>query len=42
MLSNAIGGSPTVAEGMLFVPRGYTWRLRNGVPGTGGLVAYGL
>ena len=40
---DAIAGSPTVANGMLFVPWGYQWTLLNdGVAGTGGLIAYGL
>ena len=42
MLPNAIAGSPTVADGMVFVPWGYTWTLRHGVAGTGGLIVYGL
>ena len=42
MLPDAIGGSPVVADGMLFVPWGYQWTLRGGMPGAGGLTAYGL
>ena len=42
MLPNAIAASPIVADGMLFVPWGYQWTLRHGMPGTGGLIAYGL
>jgi polyvinyl alcohol dehydrogenase (cytochrome) len=41
-LPDAIAGSPTVAGGMLLVPWGYVWTLRNGPAGQGGLVAYGL
>jgi polyvinyl alcohol dehydrogenase (cytochrome) len=42
MLPDTIGGGPVVADGMLLVPWGFTWTLRQGVPGTGGLIAYGL
>jgi len=41
-MPDAIAGSPTVANGMLLVPWGYQWTLRQGEAGTGGLVAYGL
>lgn len=41
-LPDAIAGSPVVADGMLLVPWGYQWTLRQGPAGTGGLVAYGL
>jgi polyvinyl alcohol dehydrogenase (cytochrome) len=41
-LPDATAGSPTVADGTLFVPWGYQWTLRGGMPGTGGLIAYGL
>jgi outer membrane protein assembly factor BamB len=39
---DAIAGSPVVSGGMLLVPWGYQWTLRDGMPGTGGLIAYGL
>jgi outer membrane protein assembly factor BamB len=41
MLPDTTAGSPTVAGGKLFVPWGYQWTLRGGMPGTGGLIAYG-
>jgi polyvinyl alcohol dehydrogenase (cytochrome) len=41
-LPDAIAGSPVVADGMLLVPWGYQWTLRQGPAATGGLVAYGL
>jgi polyvinyl alcohol dehydrogenase (cytochrome) len=42
-LSDSIAGSPSIANGMLFVPWGYQWTLLNdGVAGSGGLIAYGL
>jgi polyvinyl alcohol dehydrogenase (cytochrome) len=41
-LPDAIAGSPVVVDGVLLVPWGYTWTLRQGPAGTGGLVAYGL
>jgi polyvinyl alcohol dehydrogenase (cytochrome) len=37
-----IAGSPTWAQGRLFVPWGYQWTLRQGAPGTGGMTVYGL
>jgi polyvinyl alcohol dehydrogenase (cytochrome) len=37
-----IGGGPTVSHGRLLLPWGYTWTLREGVTGTGGLTVYGL
>jgi polyvinyl alcohol dehydrogenase (cytochrome) len=37
-----IAGSPVVAEGKLLVPWGYTWTLREGETGMGGLTVYGL
>ena len=42
MAPDAIAGGPCIAHGMLFVPWGYTWTLREGMAGTGGLTAYGL
>jgi polyvinyl alcohol dehydrogenase (cytochrome) len=39
---DSIAGSPVVSGGMLLVPWGYQWTLRDGMPGTGGLIAYGL
>jgi polyvinyl alcohol dehydrogenase (cytochrome) len=39
---DAIAGGPSIAQGRLFVPWGYTWTLREGNAGTGGLTAYGL
>ncbi|HKU39692.1 MAG TPA: PQQ-binding-like beta-propeller repeat protein [Polyangiales bacterium] len=37
-----IAGSPSVSRGKLLVPWGYSWTLREGVAGTGGLTVYGL
>jgi outer membrane protein assembly factor BamB len=42
MAQDAIAGGPCIAHGMLFVPWGYTWTLREGEAGNGGLTAYGL
>jgi polyvinyl alcohol dehydrogenase (cytochrome) len=39
---DAIAGGVDIAHGMLFVPWGYTWTLREGAAGSGGLTAYGL
>jgi polyvinyl alcohol dehydrogenase (cytochrome) len=41
--SDSIAGGPSVANGVLFVSWGYQWTLLDdGMPGTGGLIAYGL
>jgi polyvinyl alcohol dehydrogenase (cytochrome) len=37
-----IAGSPTVANGRLIVPWGYSWTLREGNAGRGGMTVYGL
>jgi polyvinyl alcohol dehydrogenase (cytochrome) len=37
-----IGGSPSISHGKLLVPWGYSWTLREGMAGTGGLTVYGL
>jgi polyvinyl alcohol dehydrogenase (cytochrome) len=39
---DSIAGGPSVANGVLYVPWGYMWTLREGSEGTGGLTAYGL
>jgi polyvinyl alcohol dehydrogenase (cytochrome) len=39
---DAIAGGPSVAGGMLLVPWGYNWTLREGEPGNGGMTAYGV
>jgi polyvinyl alcohol dehydrogenase (cytochrome) len=39
---DSIAGGPSVANGMLFVPWGYMWTLREGADGAGGLTAYGI
>jgi outer membrane protein assembly factor BamB len=42
MASDAIGGGPSLSHGVLYVPWGYTWTLREGEAGNGGVTAYGL
>jgi polyvinyl alcohol dehydrogenase (cytochrome) len=37
-----IGGGPAISHGKLLVPWGYSWTLREGMPGKGGLTVYGL
>jgi polyvinyl alcohol dehydrogenase (cytochrome) len=37
-----IAGSPSIANGKLLVPWGYSWTLREGAAGSGGLTVYGL
>jgi polyvinyl alcohol dehydrogenase (cytochrome) len=37
-----IAGSPSVSRGKLLVPWGYSWTLREGAAGSGGLTVYGL
>jgi polyvinyl alcohol dehydrogenase (cytochrome) len=39
---DAIAGGPSVANGIVYVPWGYSWTLREGMEGNGGLTAYGL
>jgi polyvinyl alcohol dehydrogenase (cytochrome) len=39
---DAIAGGPSVANGVVYVPWGYNWTLREGMEGNGGLTAYGL
>lgn len=39
---DAIAGGPSVANGVVYVPWGYNWTLREGMEGAGGLTAYGL
>jgi polyvinyl alcohol dehydrogenase (cytochrome) len=39
---DAIAGGPSVANGMVLVPWGYNWTLREGEPGNGGMTAYGI
>lgn len=39
---DSIAGGPSVANGVLYVPWGYMWTLREGTDGAGGLTAYGL
>jgi outer membrane protein assembly factor BamB len=39
---DAVAGGASIAHGMLFVPWGYTWTLREGAAGNGGLTAYGV
>ena len=39
---DAIAGGPSVAGGVVYVPWGYNWTLREGMEGNGGLTAYGL
>jgi outer membrane protein assembly factor BamB len=39
---DAIAGGPSLSHGVLYVPWGYTWTLREGEAGTGGVTAYGL
>lgn len=39
---DAIAGGPSVANGIVYVPWGYNWTLREGAEGNGGLTAYGL
>ena len=39
---DSIAGGPSVANGVLYVPWGYMWTLREGNEGAGGLTAYGL
>jgi polyvinyl alcohol dehydrogenase (cytochrome) len=39
---DSIAGGPCISHGVLYVPWGYTWTLREGSAGTGGLTAYGL
>jgi polyvinyl alcohol dehydrogenase (cytochrome) len=39
---DSIAGGPSVASGVLYVPWGYMWTLREGGDGAGGLTAYGL
>jgi len=39
---DSIAGGPSVANGVLYVPWGYMWTLREGGEGAGGLTAYGL
>jgi outer membrane protein assembly factor BamB len=39
---DAIAAGASIAQGTLFVPWGYTWTLREGASGSGGLTAYGL
>jgi polyvinyl alcohol dehydrogenase (cytochrome) len=42
MAPDSIAGGPSVANGVLYVPWGYMWTLREGGDGVGGLTAYGL
>ena len=42
MAPDAIAGGPSLADGVLYVPWGYVWCLREGNAGAGGLTAYGL
>jgi polyvinyl alcohol dehydrogenase (cytochrome) len=39
---DAIAGGPSIANGVVYVPWGYRWTLREGMEGAGGLTAYGL
>jgi outer membrane protein assembly factor BamB len=39
---DAIAGGPSIANGVVYVPWGYNWTLREGMEGNGGLTAYGL
>jgi polyvinyl alcohol dehydrogenase (cytochrome) len=39
---DAIAGGPNVVNGIVYVPWGYNWTLREGAAGNGGLTAYGL
>jgi polyvinyl alcohol dehydrogenase (cytochrome) len=39
---DAIAGGPNVVNGIVYVPWGYNWTLREGAAGNGGLSAYGL
>jgi len=39
---DAVAGGASIAHGILFVPWGYSWTLREGVSGNGGLTAYTL
>lgn len=39
---DAIAGGPSVVNGIVYVPWGYNWTLREGAAGNGGLTAYGL
>jgi polyvinyl alcohol dehydrogenase (cytochrome) len=39
---DSIAGGPCISHGILYVPWGYTWTLREGSAGSGGLTAYGL
>jgi polyvinyl alcohol dehydrogenase (cytochrome) len=39
---DAIAGGPSVANGVVYVPWGYNWTLREGMEGAGGITAYGI
>jgi polyvinyl alcohol dehydrogenase (cytochrome) len=39
---DAIAGGPNVVNGIVYVPWGYNWTLREGAAGNGGLTAYGI
>ncbi|MET0387900.1 MAG: PQQ-binding-like beta-propeller repeat protein [Polyangiales bacterium] len=39
---DSIAGGPSIANGVLYVPWGYMWTLREGGDAVGGLIAYGL
>jgi polyvinyl alcohol dehydrogenase (cytochrome) len=39
---DSVAAGPSVSHGIVLVPWGYTWTLRQGMAGMGGLTAYGL